>query len=263
MKIIESSFEILEQKDILSHIELCGRVCYKSENNMTDTSAALFVKNIIKSGHNSVLENGSVYLVSKTDNFNDLSYWDEWEKYFRNPYSKVKTKEGRYFVTTNYRVLVENDWLHDLTWSYEPTEHHHKRASVRIICDRSIANEFVRHRTMSFSQESTRYCNYSKDKFNNELTFIEPFWFNYDEDVSFRLHLEEIERTYFHLLRSGKTPQEARAVLPSCLKTELIMTGFIDDWKRFFKLRCDNSAHPDARKIAIPLQEEFKNKEYI
>lgn len=133
--------------------------------------------------------------------------------------------------------------------------------------------EFVRHRTFSFSQESTRYCNYSKNKFNNELTFIIPCWSykktanyngidNFDGDY-FEHSLMEAEMYYFRLLNEGWTPQQARAVLPNALKTELIMTGFISDWKHFFDLRCAPSAHPQAQELAIPLKEEFIKRNLI
>ena len=138
--------------------------------------------------------------------------------------------------------------------------------------------EFVRHRVFSFSQESSRYCNYSKDKFGNEITFIEPFWVKdipikyyerspeslfpserCDSAAEFLYQLELIEETYFELIEEGWKPQQARAILPNSLKTELIMTGFISDWKHFFHLRTAHGAHPQAQELAIPLEEEFKH----
>lgn len=133
--------------------------------------------------------------------------------------------------------------------------------------------EFVRHRTFSFAQESTRYCNYSKSKFNNECTFIIPSWCTYPEGCylptnsvqcgSYIWSLRQSEEAYFELLYNGWIAQQARTVLPNALKTELIMTGFISDWEHFFKLRCDSAAHPDARALAIPLQKEFKKLNLI
>lgn len=145
--------------------------------------------------------------------------------------------------------------------------------------------EFVRHRVFSFAQESTRYCNYSKNKFNNELTFIIPCWSKaiegnygtlmepleiqfkeYDEDIFDMEFINELINTefrYMNILNAGYTPQQARAVLPNALKTELVMTGFISDWKHFFNLRTPMSAHPQARELAIPLQEEFIKRGYI
>ena len=137
--------------------------------------------------------------------------------------------------------------------------------------------EFVRHRVFSFSQESSRYCNYSKDKFGNEITFIEPFWLKdipveyytrspeslmpserCDSAANFLYQLELIEETYFELIEEGWKPEQARSVLPNSLKTELMMTGFVSDWKHFFELRCSKAAHPQSQELAIPLQEEFK-----
>ena len=140
--------------------------------------------------------------------------------------------------------------------------------------------ELVRHRVFSFAQESTRYCNYSKDKFGNELTYIIPSWY---DDIKLQNHInnsnnsdeEEIEeqnfnqilcsceRQYFKLLNQGLKPQQARQVLPNALKTELIMTGFVSDWEGFFKLRDNNNAHPDAYALANPLHKEFLKRKYI
>ena len=232
MKIIEPSVRLEDKIDgtkIIKKIERIGRVCYKSENNITEDSAERFIQNIIKSGHESVLEHVSI--------------------------------------------------------------------SVRVICDRGVTHEIVRHRVASYSQESTRYCNYSNEKFGNELTFIKPCWIDdtslqkikgsviaKDEygslileyyyhltvkeeswfkpweitpESNFIASLQVAEQLYLELLNQGWTPQQARAVLPNSLKTELVMTGVISDWKHFFELRCDNKAHPQARELAIPLREEF------
>lgn len=217
---------------------------------------------------------------------------------------KVKTDDKYAYVTMNYRHIIENNWLDDLKYLCEPTEYHDKRITVHFVCDRGVSHEFVRHRVMSFAQESTRYCNYSKDKFSNEVTYIIPCWFNLSEghyqyvhetgslghdfywtpEVSlkdlengaspFLESLAHSEVAYQELLnkwdnrihdkrfRTGYkgnpwTPQQARAVLPNALKTELVMTGFVSDWKHFFFLRGPINAHPQARELAIPLSEEF------
>ena len=127
--------------------------------------------------------------------------------------------------------------------------------------------EFVRHRVFSFAQESTRYCNYSKDKFGNEITFIEPCWGldNFAGDI-FKVFLANAEKQYIHLVNQGWKAQEARAVLPNALKTELIMTGFIDDWNHFFDLRARGTTgapHPQAKELAEPLMSEFITRKYI
>lgn len=211
---------------------------------------------------------------------------------------KIKTDDKYAYVTMNYRHIIENNWLDDLKHICKPTELHKRRATVRFICGRGISHEFIRHRKFSFSQESTRYCNYSKNKFNTEVTFIIPNWIDIPEgkytNISMQnpedgiynpimLHENNInaypvtattegrflcncfwsEHDYFDLMYNGWSPQEAREVLPNALKTELVMTGFIEDWEHFFNLRCDNAAHPQARELAIPLKEEFIKKGWI
>lgn len=296
MRLIKPSFEIIEQQagleGMYKQIELAGRTCYKSEDKITEDSAKGFVERMIKSGHGAMLEHGTIYLQYETvkSAINPLT------KYYLNKYSKVKAIEGatketmRLFVTTNLRVLVENDWLKDLEYICEPTKYHEKRVCVRFICDRGVSHEYVRHRVFSFAQESTRYCNYSKDKFGNEVTYILPNWIDESQlgnhnsaniieeckgfenwadnselsELVFLYALAVSEQNYFTLLNSFNwKPQEARAVLPNSLKTELVMTGFISDWKHFFKLRDAGSAHPQAQELAKPLHEEFIKRGYI
>ena len=162
MKLIKPSFEILDQQcgleGIYKQIEIAGRTCYKSEDKITEDSAKGFVERMIKSGHGAMLEHGTVYLKFETMK----STIHPLDKYYHNKYSKVCTEEGLtkqtkiVFVTTNYRVLVENGWLDDLQYICEPTEHHERRITVRFVCDRGVSHEFVRHRVFSFAQESTR-----------------------------------------------------------------------------------------------------------
>jgi len=195
MKVIKPKFEIMDKVDgnlILKRLELCGRVCYKSEKAITEESAKKFIQNIIKSGHESVLE--------------------------------------------------------------------HEKVTVRIICDRGVTHEIVRHRIASYSQESTRYCNYSKDKFDGEISFIRPcFW--EDDDKKYELWkqaMQTSETIYLQMIENGATPQEARSVLPNSLKTEIVVTMNLREWRHFFKLRTSERAHPQMREIAIPLMMEFK-----
>ena len=231
----------------------------------------------------------NVYVVDELINPDiNNAFIDSEDKFLKNDEMKVNKYNDTIFITTNYRVLVENDWLDDLKYICEPTEFHEKRISVRWTCDRGVSHEFVRHRVFSFAQESTRYCNYSKDKFNNELTFIIPTWLtlpegNYtywdgdwvdidkqviqvsENDISthsFLNTLECSEYQYTMLINAGWKPQQARQILPNALKTELVMTGFESDWKHFFELRCDTAAHPDARKLALELYKLIYNKEY-
>ena len=235
-----------------------------------------FVNMLIKSGHGAMLEHGTVYLYDTYD----ISAIGSWTnslgyKYSKNKYSKVITNDHMdirdIYITTNLRVLIENDWLDDLKYVCEPTEYHAKKVTAKFICDRGVSHEIVRHRGsygMSFAQESTRYCNYSKNKFGQELTFIEPAWEFPSSNIvntreRFEAMLEEAEANYMELITLGFKPQEARAVLPNALKTEIVVTGFIDDWKHFFELRCDNAAHPDIRKLALDLQKQFIDKNLI
>lgn len=199
MKFIKPTYVIeddISRDVILRKIEKAGRVCYKSEGSITADSAEKFIKKIVQSGHESVIEHVSV--------------------------------------------------------------------TVRVICDRGISHEIVRHRIASYSQESTRYCNYAKDKFGNEISIIEPcFWKQgKDKDEEKRKVWEEgmaeIEKTYFKLIELGASPQEARSILPNGLKTEIVMTLNLRSWRNFFRLRTARGAHPQIREIAIPLLKDFK-----
>ena len=278
---------------------MCGRVAWKSEDKITDDSYVKFIDMLKVVNHGSVLEHGTIYLIEKkrANGFNNHSNSNMYlEKYNNNKYSKVcknfmpSADMSIVAVTTNYRVLVENNWLSDLKYICEWTEFHEKRITVRFICDRGVSHEFVRHRAFSFTQESTRYCNYSKDKFGSEITYIIPCWFTginestldelkevygekYNEinryyssdnlENDWIISMLDSESTYNALTDSGWKPQQARSVLPNSLKTELIMTGFASDWKHFFMLRAAGGAHPQARELAIPLQEKFKELNLI
>lgn len=277
MKLIESSVQIIEEKDPYKMIELAGRTCYHSLDKITEDSSKEFVDRMIKLGHGAMLEHGTVYLTITATS-------PEVRKYEINPYSRVKKISvdginGRAYITTNYRVLVENKWLDDLKYQCDPTPSHEKRITAKFICDRGVSHEFVRHRVFSFAQESQRYCNYNKDKFNNELTFIRPTWLNiptgdytyWDGDWcdidnmkiqlpsdngvadNFLWCLNNAGMQYRLLINKGLKPQEARGVLPNATKTELVMTGFESDWEHFFSLRCSSKAHPDAKKLADEL----------
>ena len=279
MKLINSSVEVIEPtgytlQDIYKQIELAGRTCYKSEDNMTDTSAKDFVNRMVASKHYAMLEHGTVYL-KFTDNavrtiIIDHIKYDEYlyDDYTYNKYSDINSRSNvgntDWYVTTNYRVLVENNWLDDLQYLCEPTEYHEKRTTVRFICDRGVSHELVRHRVFSFAQESTRYCNYSKDKFGKELTFIKPSWWKEEDNEVATLYIQpwrNIENCYLTLIENGIKPQDARVILPNALKTEVVMTGFESDWDHFFELRCAKAAHPDMQKLANELKEQFHEKQ--
>ena len=197
MKVIKANAFIedkIDGSEIIKKIEKIGRVCYKSENNITDDSAERFIKNIIKNGHQSVLEHVSI--------------------------------------------------------------------SVRVICDRGVSHEIVRHRIAAYSQESTRYCNYSKDKFGNEITVIEPLFFE-KGSLEYKIWedtMKEIEKNYFKLIELGRTPQEARSILPNSLKTEIVMTMNLREWRHFFKLRASKNAHPQMREVALIMLNLLKDE---
>lgn len=279
VKLIKPSFEIIEQKPgvdgLLQHIERCGRTCYKSEDKITEDSAEKFVDMLVRRGHTAMVEHGTIYLRIPEKSVDGQYVYPAKGKYIAQKYSIANSRlEGVaqnpysvFYVTTNYRVLLQNGWLDDLQYLCEPTEYHTKRITVKFVCDRGVSHEFVRHRVFSFAQESTRYCNYSKDKFGNELTFIEPCWdwgsVTRDGFVAFQTALVEAENMYLYLLQNGWKPQQARAILPNSLKTELIMTGTIKQWEGFFKLRDAKDAHPQARELAQPLHEEFIKRGYI
>jgi len=183
MNIVEQSVGLLHiTSEPEKEIERAGRTCYKSEDKITDDSAAKFIRMITKRGHESVIE--------------------------------------------------------------------HASASFRIITDRGITHEIVRHRLVSYSQESTRYCNYCKDKFGSEITVIEPFYLTpIQREVWFNACCNA-ERSYMTLIAEGCAPQMARSVLPTCLKTEIVMTCNFREWRHFIKLRTNNAAHPQIRDIA-------------
>jgi len=289
MKLIKPSVEYIPQEKEripFKHIELCARTCYKSENKITVDSAHKFVEGLIMAGHWAMLEHGTLYLyleVNPDNAFKKFKYvsakftapynWNDVvgtvaAKYRTNPYSRVNTiysGDGRkVYITTNYRVILDNDWVEDLQFTCEsPTEYHKKRYTMKFICDRGVSHELVRHRVFSFAQESQRYCNYSKDKFSHEITFIDPSWnmllsgvYNgidkFDGDY-FNHALRDAEKYYFKLLDLGWTPQQARCVLPNATKTEIILTGFEDDWNHFFDLRLRGTTgrpHPDIKRVA-------------
>ena len=197
MRIVKASVCLespIDGESVLKHIERCGRLCYKSEGRITEQSAREFVKMIIKSGHESVIEHFSV--------------------------------------------------------------------SFRLICDRGVSHEIVRHRIASYSQESTRYCNYSEDKFGSELTFISPsFWVADSTEYKIWVqHMEACETAYFKLIGTSARPEEARSVLPNSLKTEIIMTMNLRELRHFLHLRTSKKAHPQMREIALEMLDIVKSR---
>jgi thymidylate synthase (FAD) len=194
MRIVEPSFEIVSMPDpdaALSVIEQAGRTCYKSEHKMQEGSASDFIRRILRSGHESVIEHGS--------------------------------------------------------------------CTVRFICDRGVSHELVRHRLAAYSQESTRYANYARERFGSEISVIRPSFWSEDsrEFALWRETMEKCEAAYMELLQQGAKPQQARAVLPNSLKTEVVMTANFREWRHVFRLRCSKAAHPQIREVMLPLLEEM------
>lgn len=319
MKLIESSVEILPQEEGLlgayKQCEIAGRTAYRSLDKMTSTSAKKFVEAMCKSNHGAVLEHGTIYLhFSYCSPMHDINYAklvDIRLFYERNPYSKVVIRtEDHYkidvYITTNCRVIFENNRNDDLQYLCEPTKHHERRVTARFICSRGVSHEAVRHRKFSFLQESQRYCMYSKERMGGEITYIIPEWVknrihevascinpltgtsnNYilDEQTIpdiIRIHMLALDRAtncwweslkkaeddYMYLLidECGLKAEEARGVLPNDCKTELIMTGFISDWKHFFNLRSKGTTgkpHPDIKVLADDLLSQFTEAKLI
>lgn len=291
-------------QEILKKIEVCGRVCYKSEGKIEKGSAEKFVANIIKRGHEAVLEHASFivetgdefyqetkYVINQLEDFTDfksfLRFTNDarpiisgniraWRSFFKvlleenemlpgctekfiknNPiifpeFQDVKFKDDPF--NTDFRML----YVSDLETENEKLTH--QDVTVKFVVDRGISHEIVRHRIASYCQESTRYCNYSKEDFGSEITLIIPHYLDYGSSAwkVWKETMKACEDAYFKLLDIGLLPQEARAVLPSSLKTEVVMTANLREWKTFFKLRTTNAAHPQMREVARPLLDDLK-----
>lgn len=298
MKLIKQSFEILEQKNfsligIKKFIERCGRVCYKSEDRITDDSYEKFVNMLVKRDHARPLEFGTVHLKISSGMLFEKFLQDLVDYKLYNPaWIKYKELPEYTYITTNYRHYLQiikkcpyvAEYFTEQNNCYYPS-----RYTVHMVLSRGVMDEFRTHVSLSHLAESTRYCNYSKDKFNNEITFIKPCWLDipighytyWDGDWcdidkmkiqlpegehkdidAFLWTLNNAETHYTLLINSGWTPQQAREVLPLSVKSELISCGFEDAWENFFYRRCANDAHPMAREIAIPLQKRFKELGY-
>ena len=297
MEFIVASFEIIEQEPGISGIykaaELPGRICYGSQDKIKEGSAELFVKGLMKSNHGAPLEHGTVYLQAN----NEYDFY-VLEFYLGNPYSKCKLIDGNLYITTNLRVLFENNRLDDLKYFCEPSEYHEKRVQVKFNVDRFTGEEFLRHRVASFNRESTRYVTFTKEKFGGgSITYIIPVWlledtpvinqykdynitdyftpiekFEQGEDsmndvMVWMFALKSCEWSYNTLVNKYNwKAEEARTVLPCAIKSPLIKTAFISDWKHFFDLRAIGTTgkpHPQAKELAEPLMKEFKRRRLL
>lgn len=287
MKLIHQSCIPLVQESgldgVYKQIELAGRTCYKSTDKITAESAKPFVERMIKSNHTAMLEHGTVYLLfsNSSENFEDRIAGSS--HYLNNRFSKCHTDEkSNLYVTTNLRVISENNWWDDLQFICEPTEYHEKRYTLCCTTALHCYKDLTRHRTMSFAIESTRYCNYSKEKFGEELTFIKPLWTpcTYDHDWAdcgdgcdqaypcsetpdayFTAYLANCEKTYLHLIALGWQPQQAAEVLPQCVKGDMVITGFESDWKHLIDLRyygTTGAPHPMVRELATLMKVQLE-----
>lgn len=281
MKYTDASYEIWEQEPgiqgIFKQIEKAGKICYHATDNITEDSARPFIDRLIKMNHMSPLEHGTVYLEIPWTDSSECKEGQLILQFSRNKYSVsniiLDNDKPKYVcITTNLRVLVENHpkhWEEILTtWAVDWDSRFEFRPSVYFTCDRFTGESFLRHRVFSFARESTRYCNYTKDKFNKEITYIDPFFSKKDkaahELLTSALHYTEIY--YKYLIQAGWKPEQARVVLPCAIKSPLLMTGFVSDWQHFFDLRAldkTGPAHPQAKELALPLYNEFKEKEWI
>lgn len=286
MKIQKPQYEIWIQNPgelgIYQQIERAGRVCYKSENNTTEDSAKPFVGRMIEHEHYAMLEHGTVYM---TCNHGKLPL------YANNKFSHVNTIDGKDYITTNLRVMAENKTLEDLKYRTDFEKGKHElRITVHFTTQIAITREYNRHRANSMAEQSTRYCNYTKNKFGSEISINLPTWVKGDletNDEKFVELCEDVaneetndwtpidawlfanqaaEFAYMKLIAMGCKPQEARVILPLDTNTELVHTAFVSDWKHFFDLRAlgtTGAPHPDAKILAEPLYEEFKERGYI
>ena len=291
MKLIEPSFSILEQapgiEGMYKHIELAGRTCYKSEDKITEDSAKGFVERMIQSGHGAMLEHGTVYLkvllnndLVTEDAYGENNSVSAYNRYINNKYSKVNCRDGLEnifitdtvepgyaYITTNLRVLVENGWLDDLKYLCEPTEYHEKRITIRYTSDIHFYKDTTRHRIFSWAIESTRFCNYLKEKFGSSISFLIPCWLKPEEKEEFEEDLKIIESIYFKWINKGWQAQQAAYFLIQGTKAEIIMTGFISDYKHFFDLRSElavtGKPHPTVIELVEPLRQEFIKRNWV
>lgn len=312
MNVVNPSVEVwpvdsTDPKAVMRHIERAGRVCYKSEDRITDESCEKFIESVLMRDHTAVIEHGNliVYATGDTetyvnfirDTFDGFSNFfrvtrvaDFQRQVFKGVYASANMRTWREVIRIG---LMGNLWIppaleavlgqygllfedllnmnrHDKPgWerpAYNPQECYvvdqrnlpvdartiHGTFTVKFTCDRGVSHEIVRHRMASYCQESTRYCNYSADKFGNNITVIKPCYWA-EDSVAYKVWesaCEAAEVMYFKLLELKATPQEARAVLPNSLKTELVMTARANEWLWFFNLRTAEAAHPQMREVA-------------
>ena len=287
MKLINQSYEICNQADfnisgIYKHIEKCTRVAYKSEDKITEDSATSFINKLLNMRHLAPMEFGTIHFkmpITLLKTFaEDLMY----HNLYNMEWLKCKAADNHAYFTTNYRhwlVMIDKvDYLKDY-FTEEDNEYYPKRYTVKLITSRIVSHEVVRHRTMSFIQESQRFVNYSKAKFNNEVTFIKPCWMDdtliekalkthplivdLKPEILFVENSLNSEQDYLDLLKLGYKPQQARVVLPNSTKTELYICGFKEAFEHFFELRDNKIVDPQMYDLAHPMHQEFINNKYL
>lgn len=293
-----------EQRGGLAIIEAAGRLCYKSEDRHTDNSADAFVRGMIKRRHFSVLEHGDMIFEIGDCHIYDnvaeslqlmrnagkqppmLNMTCIGKRYIISGNIRAwlelfdsASLAGRYFIGHFDPVFIRGMGFYDEDAEPDPRVRQiryadlsdtkerlvHLRQSVKFTVDRGITHEFVRHRRMSFSQESTRYCNYSDGRFGSEITVIKPCFLEEGTDAYdlWKRQCMSAETAYFHLLNMGLLPQDARDVLPHSAKAELMLTGTLGAWNHFFDLRARQTtgkAHPQAVEVALPLMQEMATR---
>jgi thymidylate synthase (FAD) len=258
MKLIDNYVEVLDfsNTSTFKQIEKTGRICYKSDNRITDDSNVEFVQTVIDRKHNKLLEHGTVYLMYDINNVKSRP--DNIKaKYSKNRYSQINVVGNKVYITTNLRVIIENDYNKDLRFeATEINENQPKRISVKIICSKRVSHELTKQRAFSIAQDGTRYSHYHRYKIDKELTFIKPHWYNESNDIfnieksnDFKEYLEFIENKYLSLQNKTYTVEDVKIILPDCLKTEIVMTGFLSDWEQLIKSRYIPSEQPEV--IAI------------
>ena len=298
MRLINQSYEICNQTDfsmsgIYKHIEKCTRVAYKSEDKITEDSAASFIDKLLKMKHLAPMEFGTIHFKIPTTLLKTFAEDLIFCNLYNVEWIKCKTVDNYAYFTTNYRHWLELEKKVSYVREYfdsKDNEYYPKRYTVKLITNRAVSHEVVRHRTMSFIQESQRYCNYNKDKFNNEITYIKPCWLDiptghytyWDGDWcdidkmkiqlpegehkdidAFLWTLNNAETHYTLLINSGWKPQQARVVLPNSTKTELYMCGFKEAWGHFFELRDNKVVDPQMYDLAHPMHQDFINNKYL
>jgi hypothetical protein len=283
MKYLDPSFEEIKEPSMARRVALAAHNCYQINK---DDSPEAFLSKLMGFGHFAMFEHGRFAVEASPKLYQEI-------RELNNPFIVAAAGAGHQLLAFSYRPLLEDPLafsaLIDIlpasdsflfpSHAYQTPAGHLlspaeidalppelykkvKPVTLKIITDRGVTHELVRHRVASYAQESTRYCNYAKDKFGSELTFIRPLDYGKFQDI-YDAAFKNAEASYFALLQAGSTPEMARAVLPNKLKAAIIITAYVDEFERIFALRCDQRAHPDMRQIMLPIQDYFKKEGYL